>query len=310
MSSRLAQHLQSEYTTDGFTVSPRNHYTFKFRDENVTIPKDAVIVVPYFSKKDTDLIVRCVKKISHPYILKLVDDYDLNLSNYEIVQNPDKEDLWGYATVLCEDITGKIVEADGEVHISNLKAGMKGYAYTMLRKRTEDRAVLRYFSLYQKGFYSESEDLGETDTQNSNGSVDFDSSPARTLNNSNNYLPKIQELAKSRNIDKPGIDAIAIKVLNLNTETVDWKTLVTSQLEQIYNEMLNPTTNDKEVNETTSEDVGVFQEAIKQYKIEQDWDNDTFKQKISEVLGKDDININTLETSEWQTLYKEFILNA
>lgn len=319
MPVKLANHLKSEYDTDGYNVFTKSDYEFEFNGQNVEIPRQEITVVSYGSKGDRDLKVRCEKKINHSFLLKLLDDFNLELKDYKIIVHPnDNDEKWGYATVVCTD-GERYVEADGEVHRDNLNSSMLGYCYTMLRKRTEDRAILRFFGLYQKGFYSSSENLGETEhgvDYNSN-TIEYDNTPTRQLKQ-DNLLDEIKEKAKQLNISKSDVERLAKKVLGL--EEINWGILIRTQKEYIlnnmdnYDEILNDEDNapdDYLTNFDSSESLTVdaLKEGVKQYKLDNDLDRDEFLKQVSEVLdlNKDEIDIGNLDKSQWAKLYDKFI---
>ena len=146
MGKKLAQHLQKEFETDGYAITVKEDFKFKFDGKEITIPKSSIFVAGY-KGKDPDMIVRIAKKISHAHILQMIDDYNLEVLDYTIVNDPSSNtDKWGYSTCTIKGFVKKDktkhVVGDGEVAKANLMGSMQFYAYTMLRKRCIDRGVL------------------------------------------------------------------------------------------------------------------------------------------------------------------------
>lgn len=307
MVKQLANHLKSEYDTDGYNITCKNDFTFNFNNQDIKIPKESVIVVGYGSSKDQDLIIRCVKKISHPFILKMVDDLSLKLINYEIVKHPDSQDKWGYATVICTD-GERSVDGDGEVHSSNLKGGMSGYPFTILRKRAEDRAVLRYLGLYQKGFYSESEDVGDNDNNQSSNSIDYDSAPIRQLKD-DNTLDKIQNLCKSNGINKDTLDSIAVDVLDVDPSKFNWTALTIAQRQTVLKHLTelieSKSSNNKQ--SYSAETIDHLKKEINNYKIDKDLTNEELLSKYNSDTGNKFNSFSEFKDQDWVNLYEVMI---
>lgn len=210
---KLSKHLQNEFTTDGYNVFVKSDFKFTYKGKQYTIKSSDIYVTPFKSKSDPDLIVSCSKTIRHPFILSLADKIGIELKNYTIIKRPDDNDkLWGYATIIATD-GDKSIEADGEVHTSNLTSMVKGYAFTMLRKRAEDRAILKLIGLYQHGFYSDSEIEQEQkydDTKQTNVESD-------------ELLDKIRKITISKGLNREQLEDIAQKTLGITN--INWKQL-------------------------------------------------------------------------------------
>ncbi len=230
MAKELAKWLQDEYEMSNGSIVCKKDYQFEYRGEKVIIPKNSIIVTGYGKKNDRDFIVRCMKKLSHPYILSLVDKFGLKFKDYTYVVKPEPPSYHGYATIYVEDpATDKTVFGDGEVHKETLQNTMVYYAHTMLRKRTEDRAVLRLLGLYQEGFYAEDENLGGEDYYNTD-----------TVNRSLiDYESKIKNLAVRLKYDKNSFKTFVEETLGIkvNTPVVEMEMIERQDQKKIYEKL-------------------------------------------------------------------------
>ena len=296
MDKKLAKHLQKEFTTDGYNITVKEDFKFKFNGKEVIVPKSSIFVAGY-KGKDPDTIVRIAKKISHAHILQMMDDYELEVEDYTIVHDPGNDnDKWGYATCKIKGTSNKTpvktVIGDGEVAKANLMGSMQFYAYTMLRKRCIDRGVLRFFGLYQKGFYSESENVEEDYSPNTDN--EYDNVPIRQVNE--NLLSEIMNLAKTKGLSKQETDDLAIQVLGLDMgSTVQWKQLIKSQQESILDALKNG------VSEDSKEDNTDYLQLIKDHKVKQGWNQPTFKTEVLKTLEiTEEINFTDISIESWK----------
>jgi len=176
MARKLAEHLKEKFAIneDGEVVL-KEDFTFKSARYNkkITIPVEHIFVSTFGGKNNKRIIARCVPKITHAYLMKIAADLDINLEKPQIVREPElDENLWGYCIVKVVDSP---VYGDGEIHQDTLKGNMECYAFTMMVKRAQDRAISNAIGLYSHGFYTESEDLGEDEVlASTNRSVDYD----------------------------------------------------------------------------------------------------------------------------------------
>jgi hypothetical protein len=163
MALKLSEPLREQYKVneDGVVVLKAEFFEFNSGDKygKIKIPSEHIHVSTFKSKYNRNEINRCVNKITHAYLMKIKRDLGIKLDVPVIIRKPDEDkDLWGYCIVkvLDSDAYG-----DGEVHDDTLKGNMYTYAFTMMVKRAQDRAICNEIGLYSEGFYSESEDLGE-----------------------------------------------------------------------------------------------------------------------------------------------------
>lgn len=164
MAKELASWLKKEYevTKSGDVVS-KTKYQYQVDDKTYEIPEDAVWIQTFGSRKNPDLITRCVPTLKHTFCLELADrhkkEVKLGTATRYVVTYPHQNpgSLYGYMTIINDDG----VFADGEVCKATLNESMYGYAATMMQKRAEDRLILRSLGLYQKGWYSAEEFGGQ-----------------------------------------------------------------------------------------------------------------------------------------------------
>jgi hypothetical protein len=150
----LASHLKDDYKIEaGGKVIPKTGIKVKIQDKEVEFKDQDIWVLAHTSKGDRSLIVNCTKVITHARVIALKQEYDIKFVNYDWKKEPNNIDLWGYLLVTTENGT----VGDGEVHIDTLARNMRQFAYTILKKRAEDRAILQELGLYSYGIYSDAE---------------------------------------------------------------------------------------------------------------------------------------------------------
>lgn len=159
MGKSLATHLEAEYKQVGNQVIPKGEVKVHIKEgkegeKSYDISK-FVWVLANTSKSNKDLYVSCTKILKHSgaLYLKRMSGLKFVEGSYTIHKTPDNDDIHGYATIMTE----KGTLGDGEVHKRSLQPSMYAYPYTMLKKRTEDRAILQELGLYELGFYSDAE---------------------------------------------------------------------------------------------------------------------------------------------------------
>lgn len=151
---QLATHLQKDYKVEaGGNVISKTGIKVKINDKEIEFKDQDIWILAHTSKGDRNLIVKCTKVLTHAKVIALKQEYGIKFTNYDWKKEPNNQDLWGYLLVTTEDGT----VGDGEVHAKTLTQNMKHFAYTILKKRAEDRAVLQELGLYSYGIYSDAE---------------------------------------------------------------------------------------------------------------------------------------------------------
>lgn len=151
---QLATHLKEDYKIEaGGKVIPKTGIKVKIQGKDVEFTGKDIWVLAHTSKGDRSLIVNCTKVITHARVVALKQEYKIKFTNYDWKKEPNNLELWGYLLVT----TDKGTVGDGEVHIDTLARNMRQFAYTILKKRAEDRAVLLELGLYSYGIYSDAE---------------------------------------------------------------------------------------------------------------------------------------------------------
>lgn len=173
---KLSEHLLDEYKVDkdGSVVLKTEFYEYDSGEKygKIKIPSDQIFVSAFKSKHNRNEINRCAKKISHAMLMKIKRDHNIRLTRPDIIRRPDEEqDLWGYCIV---DVIDSDSYGDGEVHSETLHRNFWAYAFTMMVKRAQDRAICNEIGLYSEGFYSEYEDLGEDEIKAVTNVIDYD----------------------------------------------------------------------------------------------------------------------------------------
>jgi len=163
MALKLAEHLRDKYKVNdqGEIVLIAEAFEFDSgkKYNKIVIPSEHIFVSGFKSKHNRNEISRCVNKITHAYLMKIKRDLNIQLEAPEFVKRPDEDkDLWGYCIIKVKDSDSY---GDGEVHDDTLKGTMYAYAFTMMVKRAQDRAICNEIGLYSEGFYTEHEDLGD-----------------------------------------------------------------------------------------------------------------------------------------------------
>lgn len=175
---KLAEHLKEKYTIDKETGEVIMKKDFRFKsiryNKEIVIPVEHIFVSSFTSKNNRNVLSRCVPKITHAYLLRLAEELNIELEEPDIIRRPDAAEdyTWGYCIVRVKD---KNIFGDGEVHDDTLKGNMLAYAFTMMVKRAQDRAISNAIGLYSHGFYTETEDLGEDEIVSTQGkSINYD----------------------------------------------------------------------------------------------------------------------------------------
>jgi hypothetical protein len=150
---QLATHLKADYKIEaGGKVVSKSGLKVKIKEKNVELKDPDIWILAHTSKSNRDMYVKCTKIITHAAVLRLKREHSIKFTDYDWKKEPNNPELWGYLLVTTE--CGTV--GDGEVHAKTLSLNMRTFAYTMLKKRAEDRAVLQALGLYGL-VYSESE---------------------------------------------------------------------------------------------------------------------------------------------------------
>ncbi len=157
----LSNWLKDDYEIKGSKIVPKTEIKVKIRreatkkEEEIDIT-DKMWVLGNTTRNNKNLIVSCTKILTHAgaLYLKRISGIKFKEGSYNIIKEPTVENLLhGYATI--ETVDGTM--GDGETHKDTLQKSMHPYSFTMLKKRTEDRAILLELGLYEQGFYSDVE---------------------------------------------------------------------------------------------------------------------------------------------------------
>lgn len=158
MPDQLPKRYIKDYEILEDRVFLKNDYKFKsekLKDE-ILIPKEHVIVTV---TREKGTIKHLSNKISHAHILFLKEKHNIKFDKYDLIADPTLNNQGrGYVRV---SLKGSDIVGDGEVVITSLPEDWQKYAFTMLYKRAEDRAISQYLGLYSEGFLTESEILPE-----------------------------------------------------------------------------------------------------------------------------------------------------
>ncbi len=210
---KLANWLEDEYKLDkSGTILLKKDLTIKIKNAdnkeiNIVIKNNDLFILPFGSKNNKSLIVRCTKTLTHPFCLHLKDKTGIkfDVSKYKIWVEPCKENnLHGYIWVY--DTNGNM--ADGEVDKNTLQTSMLDYAWTIMLKRAEDRLILRILELYQKGFYGEDEVTPQM-KKDSSSVVDHNQFPEKNGEKREGLNKKIKELRTKLDLDNNAMQKLA-----------------------------------------------------------------------------------------------------
>ena len=161
MPEQLPERYKKDYELKDGTVIIKNDYKFKSTklEREIVITKEHIIVNVV---KEGEAIKNLCKKVSHAYILLLKEKHKIEFDTYDLIADPNvNKDGHGYVRISIKDSN---IIGDGEVVRDSLPEEWQKYAFTILYKRAEDRAIAQYLGLYSEGFLTESEILPETES--------------------------------------------------------------------------------------------------------------------------------------------------
>lgn len=161
MPEQLSERYKKDYELKNGTVVIKNDYKFKSQKskDEIVIPKEHIIVNVV---REEGAIKYLSKKISHAYLLFLKEKHQIKFDKYDLIADPTmNQDGHGYVRVYIKDSD---IIGDGEVVRNRLPENWSDYAFTILYKRAEDRAIAKYLGMYSEGFLTESEILTQTES--------------------------------------------------------------------------------------------------------------------------------------------------
>lgn len=227
----LAKRLQEEYKIEGRNIVPKHPVKVKIKREGKDEPEeiditDKMWVLGNSTRSNKNLIVNCTKILKHTgaLYLKRIAELEFKEDSYKLIKEPSAPDLHGYATI--ETTNGTV--GDGEVHKSTLQASMQSYPYTMLKKRTVDRAILLELGLYEEGFYSEVEITPE---------MLMGEDIIITDNKKEELIEKVLKANQYLNQNEKALKEFVAGITGRPLKDIDIVSMTTDILARVYNEL-------------------------------------------------------------------------
>lgn len=290
----LSERYKKDYELRDSIVTIKKDYKFKSTklESEIVIPKEHIIVTV---TREKGTIKHLSKKISHAYILFLKEKHQIKFDKYDLISDPtSNKEGHGYVRVYIKDSD---IVGDGEVVKDSLPEEWQKYAFTILYKRAEDRAISQYLGLYSEGFLTESEILPE--------STQYDDLEIGKVENSfkDNSNKEVNNNVNNDNDEWSDIILLLTRILKINTKefTVNMKSQ--TGYDDLYN--CNPEQKKKlatyyEKKFGTDEQLRkVLQDYVKDYAVVNEWSQDELKSKINGILKTSkDIHFNSLSIDD------------
>lgn len=286
--NQLPERYRNDYELKDEQVKIKKDYKFKSHiDENdITIPKEHIIVTVTRDKDQN--IKRLSNKVSHAYLLSLKEKFKIKFGKYDLIADPtNNTEGRGYVRIPIEDTN---IVGDGEILTRKLQGDFEQYAFTILFKRAEDRAIAKHIGLYSEGFLTESELLPETDTsQYDNLSIGKVSAnkEKETINNVNNDSIDISLLL----IKLLKIDNANFNILLKEFAGTDDIYKCTEQQQKDFVTLLE----EKFKNEDQLRDVLI--DYIKEYKTTNKWSTEKLLGEIQNILDFQKVDFKISDVS-------------
>lgn len=289
----LPERYKKDYELKDGRVFIKNDYKFKSEKKgDIVIPKEHIIVsISYKNNKINNLS----NKVSHAYLLRLKEKHNIKFGKYDLIPDPATSDgSWGYIRIPIE---GTNIVGDGEVVREKLPEDFKQYAFTIMFKRAEDRAISKFFGIDSEGFLTESEILPETE------STQYDDLEIGKVENSfkDNSDKKVND---SVNNDDGWSDIILLLTRILKVNTKEFVIDIKSQTgyEDLYN--CNKDQKKKlaayyEKKFGTDEQLReVLIDYVKDYTEVEKWSKQELSAKIKEILKVEDLIISKMKIDD------------
>ncbi len=283
----LPERFKKDYEIKNGQVKFKKDYKFESdRKGDITIPKEHIIVtVSYKDNKISNLS----NKVSHAYLLKLKEKHNIKFGKYDLIPNLS-DGSWGYLRI---GIEGTNIVGDGEVIREKLPEDFKQYAFTIMFKRAEDRAISKFFGIDSEGFLTESEIL--------NDKVQYDDLEIGKVS----YDESFEDKNINNNVNNDNVDIILLLVRILKVSNTEFN----NDLLDIGHDNLYDCTEDQQrklVTHYESKFGGedhlreVLLDYVKEYKISNNWTQEQFKDELVDILkiAKNKIHFDSLIIDE------------
>ena len=290
----LPKKFEKDYEINDGQITYKKDYKFKSSriDKDITIPKEHIIV---YDTKEKDTIKNLTKQVSHSYLLHLKEIHSIKFGEYEIIADPtDNEEKRGYVRVCIEDSD---VIGDGEVLVDCLPTDFQQYAFTIMFKRAEDRAIAKYLGLYSEGFLTESEILPSNTEK-----VQYDDLEIGKVTDDKTFDDKNDNNNVNKESDTTELILLLLKLLKVDTTGFQQDILEETGKDNLYD------CTDKQKSDLLGFYEGQFDsdnqlsdvllDYVKEYKVINTWGQDQFKDEITNTLKTevsfDDLTIDNL----------------